>query len=193
MLYLLAGLALLTTYLIIIYNNLVSLRNLFKNAYAQIDVQLQRRHELIPNLVESAKGYLKHERDTLEAVINARNQASVANKKAAKNPVDPQAIQAVSAAESLLSNAMGRFFALAEAYPDLKANETIQGLMEELITTENKVTFSRQAYNDAVMQYDTYTEQFPNNLVATRFSFKPATLLKIEDIAQKKAVNVSFS
>ncbi len=193
MMYLLVGFSLLIIYLIVIYNNLVSFRNLFKNAYAQIDVQLKRRHDLIPNLVESTKGYLKHERETLEAVISARNQASRANKIAAKNPVDAQAIQAVSASESLLTSAMGRFFALTEAYPELKANQTIQELMEELITTENKVTFSRQAYNDAVMQYHTYTEQFPNNLVANHFSFKPATLLKIEDNAEKKAVHVSFS
>lgn len=193
MLYLLAGLTVLVLYLIFIYNNLVSFRNLFKNAYAQIDVQLKRRHELIPNLVESTKGYLKHERETLEAVINARNKASSANQKAAKNPVDPLAIQAVSAAESLLSNAMGRFYALAENYPELKGDKTIKSLMEELITTENKVTFSRQAYNDAVMQYATYTEQFPNNLVARHFSFTPAMLLKIEDNSQKEPVNVTFS
>lgn len=193
MLYLLAGFSVLITYLILIYNNLVGLRNLFKNAYAQIDVQLKRRHDLIPNLVETAKGYLKHERETLEAVIQARNQASAANHKAAKNPIDQQAIQAVAAAESVLSSAMVRFFALAEAYPELKANQTIQELMEELITTENKVTFSRQAYNDAVMQYATYTEQFPNNLVANRFSFKPATLLKIEVDTQRNPVKVSFN
>ncbi len=193
MLYLLAGLFVLIIYLIYIYNNLVSLRSLFKNAYAQIDVQLQRRHDLIPNLVESAKAYLKHEKETLESVIFARNQASNANQKAAKNPLDPEAIKAVSASESLLSSAMVKFFALAEDYPELKANETIQGLMEELITTENKVTFSRQAYNDAVMQYDTYTGQFPNNLVANHFRFKPATLLKIENKAEKEPVTVSFS
>jgi LemA protein len=193
MLYLLTGVAVVIVYLILIYNNLVGLRNLFKNAYAQIDVQLKRRHELIPNLVETAKGYLKHERETLEAVINARNQASSANSKAAKNPTDSQAIQAVAVAESMLSSAMGRFFALAEAYPELKANKTIQELMEQLITTENKVAFSRQAYNDAVMQYSTYTEQFPNNLVANRFSFNSATLLSIEDQAEKDPVIISFS
>jgi len=193
MLYFFSGIAVLAIYLILTYNNMVSLRNLFKNAYAQIDIQLKRRHELIPNLVETAKGYLTHERKTLEAVINARNQASAANQRAAKNPIDPHAIKAVSTAESLLSNAMGRFFALAESYPELKANETIQNLMEELITTENKVTFSRQAYNDAVMQYATYTEQFPHNIVARHFSFKPAALLKIEDISERKAVNITFS
>jgi LemA protein len=193
MLYLLTGLIVVAIYMILIFNNLVSHRNLFKNAYAQIDVQLKRRHELIPNLVETAKGYLKHERETLEAVIKARNQASAANSKAANNPTDGKAIQAVAVAESMLSSAMGRFFALAEAYPELKANQTIQELMEQLITTENKVAFSRQAYNDAVMQYTTYTEQFPNNLVATRFSFKSATLLKIEDPSERVAVEVSFS
>ncbi len=142
--------------------------------------------------MRTAKGYLKHERETLEAVIKARNQASAANHKAAKNPIDQQAIQA-AAAESVLSSAMVRFFALAEACPELKANQTIQELMEELITTENKVMFSRQAYNDAVMQYATYTEQFPNNLVANRFSFKPATLLKIEVDTQRNPVKVSFN
>ncbi|MCH9697206.1 MAG: LemA family protein [Gammaproteobacteria bacterium] len=192
MLYFVLTILVAIAYLIIIYNKMINLRNLFKNAYAQIDVQLKRRHELIPNLVESAKAYLKHESETLEAVIQARNQASRANIKAAANPLDSEAIKAVSSAEGILSGAMMKFFAVAEEYPELKANETIQNLMEELITTENKVTFSRQAYNDSVMQYETYTEQFPNNLVARQFSFKPATFLKIDNETEKLPVKISF-
>lgn len=141
-----------------IYNNLVAARNIFKNAFAQIDVQLQRRYDLIPNLVETAKGYLSHERETLEAVIQARNQAQTASKAASARPDDAAAIGALAAAEGVLTGAMGRFFALAEAHPDLKANETMQQLMEELTSTENKVSFSRQHFNDAVTDYNNKRE-----------------------------------
>ena len=175
-----------------IYNGLVSARNQFKNAFAQIDVQLQRRYDLIPNLVESTKAYIKHERGTLEAVITARNQAQTASRAAAASPGDAGAIGALGAAEGVLGAAMGRFFALAEAYPDLKANQTIQQLMEELSSTENKVAFSRQHFNDSVMDYNTRREQFPNNLIAGPFNFQEATLLQIETPEAKKAVKVSF-
>jgi len=146
-----------------IYNRLVAGRNRFKNAFAQIDVQLTRRHDLIPNLVETAKGYMKHERETLEAVINARNTAVSGLKAAAKDPSDPEAMKQLAKAEQGLSGALGRLFALSESYPDLKANQNMMQLSEELTTTENKVAFARQAYNDAVMLYNTLRESFPNN------------------------------
>ena len=180
-------------YVIAIYNGLVTARNQFKNAFVQIDVQLQRRYDLIPNLVESTKAYIKHERETLEAVIQARNQAQVAAKAAAAHPDDGQAVAALGTAESALTGAMGRFFALAESYPDLKANQTIQQLMEELSSTENKVAFSRQFFNDAVMGYNNTRERFPNNLIAGPFGFQEAKLLKIETPEAKKAVKVTFS
>ena len=180
-------------YLIAIYNGLVTARNQFKNSYAQIDVQLQRRYDLIPNLVETAKAYVKHERETLEAVIQARNQAQTAAKAAAAHPEDGGAIGALGAAEGMLGAALGKFFALAEAYPDLKANQTLQQLMEELSSTENKVAFSRQFFNDAVMGYNNMREQFPNNLIAGPFNFQEARLLDIEIPEAKKAVKVSFS
>src|SRR4051812_29396352 len=148
------------------YNSLVTLRNRYKNAYSQIDVQLKRRYDLIPNLVETAKGYLSHERGTLEAVITARNAAASANTKAAQNPGDTGAMKELSGAETALSGAMTRFFALSEAYPDLKANTTMLNLMEELTSTENKVSFSRQAYNDSVTTYNTRREVFPTNFIA---------------------------
>jgi LemA protein len=153
------------------YNKLVTLRNRFKNAFAQIDVQLKRRYDLIPNLVETAKGYLKHERETLEAVIAARNAAASANTRAAANPADPVAMKQLMGAESQLSGVLGRLFALSEAYPDLKANTTMNNLMEELTSTENKVSFARQAYNDSVMTYNTQRETFPTNLIAGTFNF----------------------
>src|SRR5512136_394611 len=144
------------------YNRLISLRNKFRNAFAQIDVQLKRRYDLIPNLVETAKGYMKYEKGTLEAVISARNQASSANARVAANPADAEAVKGLIGAETALSGALGRLFALAEAYPDLKANQNMSQLMEELSTTENKISFARQAYNDAVMTYNIGREKFPN-------------------------------
>ncbi|MBM3822799.1 MAG: LemA family protein [Verrucomicrobia bacterium] len=175
------------------YNGLVGLRNRFKNAFAQIDVQLKRRYDLIPNLVETAKGYLKHERETLEAVIAARNSAQSAGTRAAANPGDPQAMQQLAAAEGALQGSLGRLFALAESYPDLKANQSMSQLMEELTSTENKVSFARQAYNDAVMVYNTRREQFPGSLVAGMFQFGAAELFQITDEREKQAPKVSFS
>lgn len=174
------------------YNGLVALRNRFKNAWAQIDVQLKRRYDLIPNLVETTKGYLKHERGTLEAVIAARNSASSANTKVAGNPGDPEAMKALSNAEGALGASLGRLFALTEAYPDLKANTSMNQLMEELTSTENKVSFARQAYNDSVMGYNTAREVFPTNIIAGMFNFGPAELFAIEKPEQREAVKVSF-
>jgi LemA protein len=174
------------------YNSLVTLRNRYRNAYSQIDVQLKRRYDLIPNLVETAKGYLSHERGTLEAVIAARNAAATANTRAAQNPGDASAMKELSSAESALGGVMGRLFALAEAYPDLKANTTMLNLMEELTSTENKVSFARQAYNDAVMTYNTRREVFPTNLIAGPFNFGPAELFVIDKPEQKEAPKVSF-
>src|SRR5213596_448063 len=168
------------------YNKLVSLRNRYKNAYAQIDVQLKRRYDLIPNLVETAKGYLKHERGTLEAVIAARNAASSANVRAAQNPGDATAMKELSGAETALTGTLGRLFALSEAYPDLKANTTMMSLMEELTSTENKVAFARQAYNDAVMSYNTQRETFPTNMIAGTFNFGAAELFVIEKPEEKE-------
>src|SRR5258705_555887 len=175
------------------YNRLVALRNRFKNAYAQIDVQLKRRYDLIPNLVETAKGYIKHERGTLEAVIAARNAASAANVRAAQAPGDAAAMKDLSGAETALTGTLGRLFALSEAYPDLKANTTMLSLMEELTSTENKVSFARQAYNDSVMSYNTVRELFPTNLIAGPFNFGPAELFVIEKPEEKEAPKVSFS
>jgi LemA protein len=174
------------------YNALVTLRNRYKNAYSQIDVQLKRRYDLIPNLVETAKGYLAHERGTLEAVIAARNVAVTANTRAAQNPGEASAMKDLSSAESALSGVMGRLFALAEAYPDLKANTTMMTLMEELTSTENKVSFARQAYNDSVMAYNTRREVFPTNIIAGSFNFGPAELFVIEKPEQKEAPKVAF-
>ena len=176
-----------------IYNKLVALRNRFKNAYAQIDVQLKRRYDLIPNLVETAKGYLSHERGTLEAVIAARNAAATANTGAAANPGDPAAMKQLASAEGALGGALGRLFALSEAYPDLKANTTMLNLMEELTSTENKVSFSRQAYNDSMMAYNTQREVFPNNIIASTFNFAAAELFTVEVPEQREAPKVSFT
>lgn len=176
-----------------IYNTLVGLRNRFKNAYAQIDVQLKRRYDLIPNLVETAKGYLKHERGTLEAVIAARNAASSANESAAANPGDPATMRRLASAEGALTGMLGRLFALSEAYPDLKANTTMLSLMEELTSTENKVSFSRQSYNDSVMAYNTRREVFPSNVIASTFHFTAAELFAIEKPEQREATKVSFA
>ena len=175
-----------------IYNNLVRLRNIFKNAFSQIDVQLKRRYDLIPNLVETAKGYLKHERQTLEAVIAARNGAVSANASAAASPGDPKAMQALIAAESGLTGALGKLFALSESYPDLKANQTMSQLMEELTSTENKISFARQAYNDSVMRYNTARETFPSNIFAGAFNFQAATLWEITEAKEREAVKVQF-
>ncbi len=174
------------------YNRLVALRNRFKNAFAQIDVQLKRRYDLIPNLVETARGYMKHERETLEAVIHARNAASHAEQRAASDPSDAGAMRALVGAEQVLTGALGRFFALAEAYPDLKANQNMAQLQEELASTENRIAFARQAFNDAVMLYNTARESFPTNLVAGFFSFSEAEHLIIEEPAEREAPRVSF-
>jgi len=190
----LASLAFVAVLFIVgIYNKLVGLRNRFKNAYAQIDVQLKRRYDLIPNLVETAKGYLKHERSTLEAVISARNAAASAGIGAAANPGDPTAMKQLVAAEGTLTGTLGRLFALSEAYPDLKANTTMLSLMEELTSTENKVSFSRQAYNDSVMAYNTQREIFPGNIIAGVFQFAAAELFVIEDPEQREPSTVSFA
>ena len=180
-------------YAVGIYNSLVTLRNRFKNAFAQIDVQLKRRYDLIPNLVETAKGYLQHERGTLEAVIQARNTAAQAGAKAAAHPEDAGAIKGLAGAETMLTGAMSRFFALAEAYPDLKANQNMMQLTEELTSTENKISFARQAYNDSVMTYNTRREQFPAVIFAGMFNFQPAQLFEIENAEEKAAPKVSFS
>jgi len=179
-------------YVVAIYNKLVILRNRFRNAFAQIEVQLKRRYDLIPNLVEAAKGYLKHERQTLEAVINARNSAAAASSRAAQNPGDAGAMKELSGAETTLTGFLTRFFALVEAYPDLKANQTILQLMEELTSTENKISFARQAYNDAVMAYNTTREVFPNNIVAALFNFPPAEQFVVESSQEKEAPKVQF-
>lgn len=175
------------------YNRLVGLQNQFKNAFAQIDVQLKRRYDLIPNLVETAKGYMKHERETLEAVITARNQAVNANAKAAADPTDPSAMHMMAAAEGMLTSSLGKMFALSEAYPELKANQNMMQLTEELTSTENRIAFARQAYNDGVMQYNTSREQFPGSIIAGMFAFKPAELLQsTEAPEERKPVKVSF-
>ncbi|HUB66728.1 MAG TPA: LemA family protein [Candidatus Methylacidiphilales bacterium] len=180
-------------YAIGIYNNLVSLRNRFKNAFAQIDVQLKRRHDLIPNLVETARGYMQHERNTLDEVIAARNNASAAAALAAQNPGNATAIRQLSGAENTLAGCLGRLFAVAEAYPNLKANQEMTQLMEELTSTENKVAFARQAYNDSVMLYNTARETFPSNLFANAFNFAPAELFVVDKPEEKEAPKVSFS
>ena len=175
-----------------LFNRLVAGRNNYKNAFAQIDVQLTRRHDLIPNLVETAKGYMAHERETLEAVINARNAAVAGLSNAKADPTDPDAMKKLGEAEQGLSGALGRLFALSESYPDLKANENMMQLSEEITTTENKVSFARQAFNDAVMMYNNLREQFPSNFVASWFQFAPAQLLEIEDEAKREVPKVEF-
>ncbi|MEJ2175889.1 MAG: LemA family protein [bacterium] len=183
----------LVIWVIAMYNQLVALRNRFKNAFAQIDVQLKRRYDLIPNLVEAAKGYLQHERQTLEAVIQARSAAVSAESRAAAAPGDPEAMRALSQAEGVLGGALGRLLAVFEAYPDLKANQNIMQVQEELVSTENKVAFSRQAYNDSVMQYNTYRESFPQVVIAGPFGFGQAELLEsTESAEERKAPKVSF-
>ncbi|HEY6099476.1 MAG TPA: LemA family protein [Anaeromyxobacter sp.] len=173
-----------------LYNGLVTKRNAFRNAFSQIDVQLKRRYDLIPNLVETAKAYLKHERGTLEAVVAARSGAQTAAARAAANPGDPQAMSGLSAAEGILAGSLGRLLAVAEAYPDLKANQNMAQLTEELSSTENRIAFSRQAYNDAVMTYNNARETFPGALVAGGFG--PAQLFEIEKPAEREPVRVAF-
>jgi len=180
-------------FLVSIYNGLVTARNGYKNAFAQIDVQLQRRYDLIPNLVETAKGYMKHERETLEAVIAARGAAINGLAAARANPGDAQAMTQLSGAETQLTQGLGRLLAVAESYPDLKANQNMMQLSEELTSTENKVAFARQAYNDAVMYYNNRREVFPNSFIANMYAFTPATPLEIQAPEARQAVKVSFS
>ena len=190
---LLAVVAALAVWAIMIYNGLVTLRNRFKNAFAQIDVQFKRRYDLIPNLVETAKGYIKHERETLEAVIKARNAAMSAAQAAGANPGNPAAMQQLGQAEGTLTGVLGRMFALAEAYPDLKANQNMLALQEELTGTENKVAFARQGYNDSVMEYNVQRESFPNNIFAGMVGFGPAEQLQATESAEeRKAPQVKF-
>lgn len=189
----LAVVVVLALFIVSIYNRLVVLRNRFKNAFAQIDVQLKRRYDLIPNLVETAKGYLKHERETLEAVVAARNQASAAVQKASADPANGDAMRGLLGAEATLTGALGRLFAVVEAYPDLKANATMAQLMEELTSTENKIAFARQAYNDAVMAYNTTRETFPNVAVAGPLGFQAAQLFEIAAPQEREAPKVAFS
>ena len=180
-------------WLISLYNKLIDLRNRFKNAFSQIDVQLKRRYDLIPNLVETVKGYMAHERDTLEAVIAARNKALTASDKAAANPADAGAMRDLMAAESTLAGGLGKLVALSESDPDLKANQNMMQLSEDLTSTENKVAFARQAFNDAVTSYNTEIEKFPGNMIANTFGFVRAELLKAtESEAERKAVQVKF-
>ena len=182
----------LVLYVVVIFNSLVSFRNRVKNAFSQINVQLQRRHELIPNLVESAKAYMAHEKETLTAVIDARNHAKKATETAAAHPESASAIKELMKAETALTGSLGQFFALSENYPEINADQTISDLMEELTSTENRVSFSRQAYNDAVMNYNTYREQFPNFIVANMGNFKSAASFHLDSIEYKKPVKVSF-
>jgi LemA protein len=176
-----------------IYNGLVTSRNGFRNAFAQIDVQLTRRNDLIPNLVETAKGYLKHERETLEAVIAARNSAVTQLKAVASDPGNAGAIAQLAGAEQGLSGAMGRLFAVMESYPELKASANMMQLSEELTSTENRIAFARQAFNDAVLHYNNSREVFPGSLVAGWFSFQPAKMLELPEAAKREAPKVSFS
>ena len=175
-----------------LYNNLVRLRNVFKNAFSQIDVQLKRRYDLIPNLVETAKGYIKHERETLEAVTKARNLAMAANTNASQKAGDQQSMQALIAAESGLSGALGKLMMVSESYPDLKANQTMLQLMEELTSTENKISFARQAYNDSVRRFNTACQTFPGNILAGSFHFQLATLWEISETKEREAIKVQF-
>ena len=190
---LLALVVIVVFWIVSLYNRLVGSRNGYKNAFAQIDVQLKRRYDLIPNLVETAKGYIKHERETLEAVIKARNSAVSAVQAAAANPGDATAMRGLAGAEGALTGALGRMFAVAEAYPDLKANQNMMQLSEELTSTENKVAFARQAYNDSVMGYNNQREMFPGSMIAGMFSFQPAQLLELDEPAARQAPKVSFT
>lgn len=179
-------------YLVSLYNNLVSLRNRFKNAFAQIDVQLKRRYDLIPNLVETAKGFMKHERETLEAVIQARNSAMAAGQAAAANPGDGKSMENLSTAEVALAGSLNKFIGLTEAYPELRSNQNMLAIQEELTSTENKISFARQAFNDAVTTYNTACETFPGNLVAGFGRFENASLFEISAPQEREAVKVQF-
>ncbi len=183
---------LLVVWIIGMYNGLVTLRNRYKNAFAQIDVQLKRRYDLIPNLVETAKTYMAHEKGTLEAVIQARNQAQAARETVAQNPNSPQAMQGLNAAEAGLTTTMTKFMMLQESYPDLKANQNMMQLTEELTSTENKIAFSRQAYNDAVMNYNNKREMFPSSFIAGTFNFTEATLFEVKEEKERDPVKVQF-
>ena len=191
----LATLAIVVVWGVAIYNQLVALGNRYKNAFAQIDVQLKRRHDLIPNLVETAKGYLSHERETLEAVVTARNEAATALRAVTQSGIAPETVRNLSGAEGALASALGKLNVVMEAYPDLKASANMQQLSEELTSTENRVAFARQGFNDSVMNYNTYRQSFPNVILANFFGHKhDATLLEIEDRAQiQQAPSVSFS
>lgn len=176
-----------------VYNRIIALRNYFENAFSQIDVQLKRRYDLIPNLVETAKAYMAHERETLEAVIAARNHAVDANKKVAGNPADTSAFKQMVAADGVLNASLGKLFALSEAYPDLQANQTMMQLSEELSSTENRIAFARQGYNDSVMSYNVAIQQFPGSVIANSFGFKTAELLEAtETPEERKAIKVAF-
>jgi LemA protein len=185
-------LAIIVLWGISVYNQLIKARNLIKNSFAQIDVQLKRRYELIPNLVETARAYLKHERETLEAVTQARNQAAQAEKALAANPTDLESMKKFNQAESGLGGALGRLIMTMEAYPDLKGNQNMAQLMEELSSTENKVSFARQAFNDAVLFFNNLREVFPNSVIAGLFNFTPAQPLEIENPVEREAIKVKF-
>ena len=189
----LAIMAAFVLWAISIYNRLINERNRVRNAFAQIDVQLTRRYDLIPNLVEAVKGYMKHERETLEAVVNARNAAQQSLQAAKADPANAEAIKDLGASEGALGAALGRLFALSEAYPDLKANENMMQFQEELASTENKVAFARQAFNDAVLSYNNTAENFPNNIVAGMFRFELASFLEIESDEKRDVPDVSFT
>ena len=189
----LALIAAVVMYAIGIYNSLINLRNRVKNAFAQIDVQLTRRHDLIPNLIEAVKGYMKHERETLEAVINARNSAVSSLDAAKADPSNAEAIKKLGASEGALGSALGRLFALSEAYPDLKANQNMMQFQEELTSTENKVAFSRQAFNDAVLGYNNKAQNFPNSVIAGMFAFQLASYLEIDAPEKREVPEVNFT
>ncbi len=188
----LVGVLLLSLFVVGIYNGLITLRNRFKNAFSQIDIQLKRRYDLIPNLVETCKGYMKHESGTLEAVVAARNTAATAASRVATNPADPTAMKQLLQAEGQLSAGLGRLLAVAEAYPDLKANTNMMALQEELTSTENRISFARQAFNDAATEYNIKREIFPSNLIANTFNFTVAELWIVEDPTERQGVKVSF-
>ncbi|MGY8747141.1 MAG: LemA family protein [Pirellulales bacterium] len=187
-----AAAVLVALWIIGIYNKLISLRNLFENGFAQIDVQLKRRYDLIPNLVNTAKGYMAHEKETLEAVIQARNQALSASTAAAANPGEEAAMNQLTSAESNLDGAIGRLLMIAESYPDLKANENMLGIQEELVSTENKIAFSRQSFNDSATRYNTYLQQFPTNIIGGMFKFNRCQLFEVDEPTERNAPKVEF-